>query len=174
MGRKKILERRLARLQAKKTKLTERALASNDVAEVRSINEDLTELNEEITETQEEIAAIDEDAAGAGPEPVPNGEGEQRGLVPGQMPVNSNTVLGSYGLGNGIPAQRNDDPYSAMEYRMAFKAYVQRGTPIPANLLQQRAGGDAGPTVAADLGMIIPTTIMNEFIKKVSKVYGQL
>ena len=45
MGRKKILERRLARLQAKKTKLTERALASNDVAEVRSINEDLTELN---------------------------------------------------------------------------------------------------------------------------------
>ena len=53
MGRKKILERRLARLQAKKTKLTERALASNDVAEVRSINEDLTELNEEITETQE-------------------------------------------------------------------------------------------------------------------------
>ena len=93
MGRKKILERRLARLQAKKTKLTERALASNDAAEVRSINEDLTELNEEITETQEEIAAIDEDAAGAGPEPVPNGEGEQRGLVPGQMPVNSNTVL---------------------------------------------------------------------------------
>lgn len=60
-----------------------------------------------------------------------------------------------------------------MEYREAFKAYVQRGTPIPADLTQ-RAGGDAGPTVAADLGMIIPTTIMNEFIKKVSKVYGQL
>ena len=34
MGRKKVLEKRLARLQAKKTKLTERALASQDAAEV--------------------------------------------------------------------------------------------------------------------------------------------
>lgn len=67
----------------------------------------------------------------------------------------------------------NNDPYGTIEYRTAFKNYVQRGTPIPAELIQ-RAGGDPGPTVAADLGMIIPTTIMNEFIKKVSKVYGQL
>lgn len=49
----------------------------------------------------------------------------------------------------------------------------QRGTPVPADLIQ-RAGGDPGPSVADDIGLIIPTTIMNEFIKEVEKVYGQI
>lgn len=170
MGRKKVLERRLARLQAKKTKLTERALASQDAAEVRSINEELGDLNEEIAETQEEIDAIDEPTPD--PEPDPN---QQRSNPPaGAQMVNGGIPMASY-TQNPAPTQQrsNEDPYATMEYREAFKAYVQRGTPIPANLVQ-RAGGDPGPTVAADLGMIIPTTIMNEFITKVSKIYGQL
>ena len=92
----------------------------------------------------------------------------------GAQQVNNKIPMASYSQNPAGTQQReNKDPYASMEYREAFKAYVQRGTPIPADLTQ-RAGGDAGPTVAADLGMIIPTTIMNEFIKKVSKVYGQL
>lgn len=176
MGRKKILEKRLARLQAKKTKLTERALASQDVAEVHSINEELTELNEEINETREEIDAIDDDMRGGDPasNPLEGGtEPQQRSAVPtNAQHVNGGIVQGVFGQQTG-QQRSNDDPYGTMEYRMAFKDYVQRGTPIPSNLIQ-RAGGDPGPTVAADLGMIIPTTIMNEFITKVSKVYGQL
>lgn len=170
MGRKKVLEKRLARLQAKKTKLTERALASQDAAEVRSINEELGELNEEIAETQEEIDTIEE--VTPDPEPDPN---QQRSNPPvGAQQVNNGIPMASYSQNPAGTQQReNKDPYASTEYREAFKAYVQRGTPIPENLTQ-RAGGDAGPTVAADLGMIIPTTIMNEFIKKVSKVYGQL
>jgi HK97 family phage major capsid protein len=170
VGRKKVLEKRLARLQAKKTKLTERALASQDAAEVRSINEELGELNEEIAETQEEIDTIEE--VTPDPEPDPN---QQRSNPPvGAQQVNNGIPMASYSQNPAGTQQReNKDPYASMEYREAFKAYVQRGTPIPENLTQ-RAGGDAGPTVAADLGMIIPTTIMNEFIKKVSKVYGQL
>ena len=168
MGRKKVLEKRLARLQAKKTKLTERALASQDAAEVRGINEELSELNVVIAETQEEIDAIGE----PDPKPEPN---QQRSNPPvGAQQVNNKIPMASYSQNPAGTQQReNKDPYASMEYREAFKAYVQRGTPIPADLTQ-RAGGDAGPTVAADLGMIIPTTIMNEFIKKVSKVYGQL
>lgn len=170
MGRKKVLEKRLARLQAKKTKLTERALASQDAAEVRSINEELGELNEEIAETQEEIDTIEE--VTPDPEPDPN---QQRSNPPvGAQQVNNGIPMASYSQNPAGTQQReNKDPYASTEYREAFKAYVQRGTPIPENLTQ-RAGGDAGPTVAADLGMIIPTTIMNEFIKKVSKVYGKL
>lgn len=176
MGRKKILEKRLARLQAKKTKLTERALASQDAAEVRSINEELTELNEEINETQEEIDAIDDDTRGGDPasNTAEGGtEPQQRSAVPtNAQHVNGGIAVATYSQQTG-QQRSNDDPYGTMEYRMAFKDYVQRGTPIPANLIQ-RVGGDPGPTVAADLGMIIPTTIMNEFITKVSKVYGQL
>lgn len=178
MGRKKVLEKRLARLQAKKTKLTERAMASQDANEVRSINEQLTDINDEIAETQEEIDAINEE--GEGGDPTSNtGEGgdptQQRSNPPvGAQHVNNGIPLATFGQQTNMTGQRsNEDPYASMEYRMAFKDYVQRGTPIPTNLIQ-RAGGDPGPTVAADLGMIIPTTIMNEFIKKVSKVYGQL
>ena len=74
-----------------------------------------------------------------------------------------------------VPTDSEDkdkkDPYATREYRMAFKAYAQKGTPIPA---EYRAGGDAGTTLTTDIGAIIPTTIMSEFIKEVSKVYGQV
>lgn len=160
MGRKKILEKRLARLNAKKTKLTERALASTDATEVRSINDELAELNEEIAETQEEIDSIVDEPTSE-PAPVPE-DAQQRGGNP----------LASFGIQTSTKRDA-EEPYSSMEYRMAFKDYVQRGTPIPADVIQ-RAGGDKGTTVAADLGMIIPSTIMNEFIKEVSKVYGQV
>lgn len=161
MGRKKILEKRLARLNAKKTKLTERALASTDATEVRQINDELAELNEEIAETQEEIDSITDEPDEPTPAPVPE-DAQQRGGNP----------LASFGV--QTPQKKDaEEPYSSMEYRMAFKDYVQRGTPIPADVIK-RAGGDTGTTVAADLGMIIPSTIMNEFIKEVSKVYGQV
>lgn len=175
MGRKKILEKRLARLKAKRDKLKERALASQDAAEVRSINEDLTDLNEEITETQEEIDAIGDEPEGGDPTSNSTEGGEQRSAVPtNAQHVNGGIVQGVYGQQTSMNQQRGaEDPYGTMEYRTAFKNYVQKGTPIPRDLIQ-RAGGDPGPTVAADLGMIIPTTIMNEFIEKVSKVYGQL
>ena len=159
MGRKKILEKRLARLQKKKDTLTQRALASEDAAEVRSINEELAELNEEIEETQEEIDTI------------PDESEEQRSNVPANAQLVNGIPLATFQQGQ---QQRSEDPFGSMEYREAFKAYVQKGTPIPSELVQKRAGGDAGPTVAADIGAIIPTTIMNEFIEQVSKVYGQL
>lgn len=181
MGRKAILEKRLQRLQAKKQKLKERALASQDAAEVRSINEQLEDINAEISETEEEIEVIDK---GDG-EPSPSGDPDeptnepsnpqQRGLVPlTNEPVGMTAVRGAYGQRTNMSAQPvNNDPYASVEYRNAFKEYVQRGTPIPTELIQ-RAGGDPGPTITSELGAIIPTTIMNEFIKKVSKVYGQL
>ena len=107
MGRKAILEKRLQRLQAKKQKLKERALASQDAAEVRSINEQLEDVNAEIGETEEEIRAID----GEGGEPAPFNDPDdpvndpaaapqQRGLapVPGAGdPVGTTVVRGAYG-----------------------------------------------------------------------------
>lgn len=182
MGRKAILEKRLLRLQTKKQKLKERALASQDAAEVRSINEQLEDVNAEISETEEEIKAIDDEGGEPAPASDPDDPAgdpaaspQQRGLVPVpgmNEPVGMTTVRGAYGQYTNMTAQP-EDPYASIEYRNAFKDYVQRGTPIPMGLVQ-RAGGDPGPTVAAELGAIIPTTIMNEFIKKVSKVYGQL
>lgn len=175
MGRKKILEKRLARLQKRKSDLTARALASQDATEVRSINEQLEDVNAEIAETQEEIDALqDDDPAGDPADPAVD-DPKQRQQVPANAQVRGGNPMAAYNLGTGTNTQQreNTSPYATMEYRQAFMAYVQRGTPIPADLIA-RAGGDQGPSVTADIGAIIPETIMNEFIKEVSKVYGQI
>lgn len=160
--RKKFLEKRMLRLKAKKETLTKRALASEDANEVRSINDEIAEINEEIAETQEELDAVAADEAEeTRSNPPANAQHVNAGIV-------GNTV------GTFEPQKReSEDPYGTMEYRTAFKNYVQRGTPIPANLIQ-RAGGDLGPSVTEDIGLIIPSTIMNEFIKDVQKAYGQI
>lgn len=137
MGRKAILEKRLQRLQAKRQKLKERALASQDAAEVRSINEQLEDVNAEIGETEEEIRAID----GEGGEPAPFNDPDdpvndpaaapqQRGLAPipgAGDPVGTTVVRGAYGQHTNMNNQPdNNDPYGTIEYRTAFKNYVQR------------------------------------------------
>lgn len=173
MGRKKILEKRLARLQKKKNDLTARALASNDAAEVRGINERLVEINEEITETQEEIAALPTDEQEPAADPVATPQQRQQ-TPPANVQTRGGNPMASYTLGNGAGSQQREETgYASLEYRQAFMMFVQRGTEIPSDVLA-RAGGDPGPTVTADIGVIIPETIMKEFIEEVSKVYGNI
>ena len=163
MGRKKVLERRQLKLQNKINALVERSNAQDiTVEELRSIQSQITELREDLQDVNDELAEFE----GEG-EP---GEGEQRSQIPANAQQVNGGIVGSFPQNNG-QTRENDDPYATMEYRQAFMAYVQRGTVIPAEL---RAGGDNGPTVTAELGAIIPTTIMNEFIKEVSKVYGHI
>lgn len=146
--RKKILEKRLARLQAKRNDLIARGQASQDVNEVRSINAEVSDLDAEISETQEEIQAID--AA----------ETEARSAAQASAPVNAQ-IVESFSTRE---AKTEDD----MEYRKAFMAYVQKGTPIPAELRN-------GETIStADTGAAIPITVMNEVINTVRKRYGNL
>ena len=154
--RKKILERRQQRLQKKKTELTQRALASQDAAEVRSINEQINEINEDLDEIREELDAIAEEERSANPpaagEPVPAG---------------AQQINGSFRQGEGQRSE-DEDPLASMEYRQAFRKYVVSGTPIPAEL---RAGN---ATSTVDTGEAIPMTIMNEVINTVRKRYGNL
>lgn len=171
MPRKKILEKRLARLQKKKNDMKARALASQDVNEVRSLNEQLEELNEDIAEVEEEIEALGDEGTGEGAN-EPTEEQLRAAANVQNVQLRGINPLATFNQ-TKPEAREAEQPYSSMEYRMAFKEYVQRGTPIAPDLIA-RAGGDTGTTIAADLGMIIPMTIMNEFIKDVSKVYGQV
>ena len=173
MNRKKVLQKRLARLQAKKAKLVERCNASTDVNEVRSLTEELEDVNAEINETEEEISAIPDEEPEAPAEPAE--DPEQRSKVPaGATLVNP---VASFGMGaTGAQARGNEDPFASMEYRMAFKDYVQRG--VSNELISdgmkawEKRSGVAANTDT--LGAIIPTTLINEFINEVRKVYGQL
>lgn len=62
-----------------------------------------------------------------------------------------------------------EDPLSTMEYRTAFMNYVIDGKQSP--ILQKR--GDATGT-SADLGVLIPQTVIQMIIEGVQGVYGQL
>ena len=174
MNRKKVLQKRLARLQAKKAKLVERCNASTDVNEVRSLTEELEDVNAEINETEEEIAAIPDEEE---PPVEPKDGEEERSKVPAGATLVNGAAVASFGMGvNPAQARSSEDPFATMEYRMAFKDYVQRG--ISGQLIsdgmkawENRSGVAANTDT---LGAIIPTTLINEFINEVKKVYGQL
>ena len=155
--RKKILEKRQQRLQNRKNELTQRALASQDAAEVRAINEQIQEINEDLADIQDELDAIASEERSANPpmvgDPVPENAQQVNG-----------TVTGSFRM----VEERDEDPLASMEYRRAFRNYVINGTEIPAEL----RAGDAIST--ADTGAAIPMTIMNEVINTVRKRYGNL
>ena len=158
--RKKILEKRQQRLQKKKNELTQRALASQDVAEVRSINDQINEINEDLADIQDELDAIAEEERSATP---PAAEAQ---VPEGAQQINGN--VGSFRQGQQDQRSDDEDPLSSMEYRRAFRSYVISGTPIPAEL---RAGNAIS---TSDTGEAIPMTIMNEVINTVRKRYGNL
>lgn len=145
---KAILQKKLERLNAKKTALTTRAMNSTDANEVRSINDQLSEVNAEINETTEMIKAIDE---------------ERSATVPaGATLVNGSVVAGF----SGKAEEKSNVPYTeTVEYRTAFMKYVQTGEPI------MRAGEAISTN---ESGSAIPITVMNDVINTVRKRYGNL
>lgn len=155
--RKKILEKKLARLEAKMQSLTARANTSEDAAEVRRLTEEAEELREEIAETKEEITAIEEEEKAA----------EARSAMPpANAELKNGSILGAFKTEAPANQERsNEDPLSSMEYRQAFMKYVQTGAPIT------RAGEAISTN---ETGAAIPMTIMNDVINTVRKRYGNL
>lgn len=151
--RKKFLEKRMARLQEKRDKIAALAAVSTDAAEVRSLTADLQEIDADIAECREEIALIDAEA-------------EERA----NMPVTVDTPVPAEATTKTVAttAKRNENMLDSKEYRVAFMAYVQRGTEIPAEF----RSGDAIDTT--DTGAAIPLTIMREVINTVRTRYGNL
>lgn len=156
--RKKALEKRLNRLETKKSTLVQRAMTSTDAAEVRSINEQISDINAEIEETREELEAIEaEEARSAAPADAQLQNAEARDLM-----------LGSFQKAEAKTEEKRseEDATSSMEYRQAFMSYVQKGTPMT------KRNGEVIST--AETGAAIPMTVMNDVINTVRKRYGNL
>lgn len=144
---KEYLEQRMKRLEDKKAKLTERAMTSESVDEVRSINAEIEEINGDISDIRAQLDKMTED--------------EKRASA---QTVNANIVNGHV---VATSEQRTEEPTETMEYRKAFMSYVQKGTPIPAELR-----GNAIST--EESGAAIPVTVMREVINTVRKRYGSI
>jgi len=175
--RKKALMKRLQRLQGRRTQLINRGQASQDLAEVRAINDQISQLDEDIEDVQAEIDAIEEEERSQNPTPAGAVPPAASDPVPATaQPVNGG-VVGSFPQ-NG--QMRSETPVlETEEYRRAFMSYIQRGTPIPANYRAAIIDGipaELRQTAinTGDTGAAIPMTVMNEVINTVRKRYGSL
>lgn len=156
---KSALEKKLARLMNKRDDLKTRALASENIEEIRSINAKIDDVNAEIEDIKADISDIEE------------AERENRCLPPMNAQLVNGGIVGAFSQQVNANQQReNTDPFATLEYRMAFMELATKGTPIPANLTQR----DGMPANTNSLGATIPTTVLNEFINEIRKVYGNL
>lgn len=172
MNKKKLLAL-LAKKEARKAELGTKASTATTVEELRSINAELESLNTEIAEFRSITDGMPDDE-----EPIAGGSGEQRGAQPpaaGHSPVPP-VALASFGLG-GQQQQRGIDPddvFDTLEYRNAFKTYATTGEKTPELLKHKAPDMRANAmTTTSDVAAVIPTTILNEVIQKLS-VYGQI
>ena len=157
--RKKTLEKRMARMKKRLADLKAKALASDNAEEVRAINAQMEEINEDLEDIQDELDAIaEEERAQAPAAQTRQAQTRQAQTVNGQ-------IVGAF-TAPAPPEQRSENILESMEYRQAFMAYVQHGTPI------QLRAGEATSTV--DTGAAIPITVMNEVINTVRNRYGNL
>ena len=171
-----ILKKKLARLEANRSKLDADCKLATDAEQVRSMTEMLEEINSEIEETRSMIEYFEKDSDNAP---------ESRQQPPVDAQKHNGNITASYAQNTVQAAQgrSDDDPTATMEYRKAFMHYFQRGTVIPADLMQRVANyraslpaevraGDAINT--GNTGAVIPVTVMREVINTIRKRYGNL
>lgn len=155
--------------EAKIKELKERARKTEDINELRGLNEDIDDIMDELTELKAVYGDADrprDDDKG--------GKGDGNGNDDGNIDVNidetkrSLSPLATMRSDNKATAsKRNADPYATIEYREAFMNFCKNGTPIPKELRADAI------TTTDDASAVIPTTILNEIVKEMA-VYGNL
>lgn len=173
-------------IKNKKEKLTElqgRSDKSSDLNEVRSIGLEIDNIKEEIRNAEVELSNIETK--------------EQEDLIEQNLnnrnafnPNQALNVLYSTSMNQTQNRTENDNPLSTLEYRQAFMNYAKTGVRsdvlnnslIQYRTYQLRSEGTnsdeidlaLNETVSTDLGVLLPHTVVQELIKKISKVRGQL
>lgn len=148
---KKLIEAKQKRSQ----ELREQIKNAQTADEVRSLGNQLTDVEDEIRNAQAQLTAI---------------ENEER-----QKPQGGFDPKASFGQ-NGTQNQERsgDDPLATMEYRTAFMKYVQRGEMNEVLKAQMEKRGSDDRTDSTDLGVLLPSTVIQSIMTEVEKVYGQL
>lgn len=174
---KDYLKKLIARKQAKLEELRKRMKESQDVNEVRSLGDTLESVMEELQEAKAKLEELDkmEDNKddGVADDTQEDNDGSGKGDdKAARSAFNPNRVLATAEMRNGnVRSADPNDPRASMEYRSAFMAYVQRG--VTSDVLQYEARANETGT-SANLGVLLPTTVVQEIITGVEKVYGQL
>lgn len=154
----------IARKNKELAELKKRNAESEDINEVKSIGSQIESVNEEIKDAEDQLKEVEKEEA-------KEAEKENDEARSGFNPAKAMNVVAS-AKQNAEARQESEDPRATMEYRKAFMDYVQKGT-VNKDVLQFEERADATGT-SSNLGVLIPTTVMQEIIKGVEKKYGQL
>lgn len=145
---KKFLQDLISRKTKARDDMKKRALESEDINEVRSLNSQIDTINDEIRDAQSQLDAIENAEQQGAPL-----NGDQRGFNP----------LAAYGLNGNNAELRNLEGIDSVEYREAFMQNVIRGVEIPQEL---RANEN---TLTNDVTSVIPTVLVNQIIERMEQ-----
>lgn len=152
---KNYLEKRQKALMDKREKLIKRSQESEDVNEVRAINDELMDIANELHDIADELAKLSDNGDGDGS----NGDGG-RPADGGQRSFNP---IATYGMGAVAKRDANAGTTDSMEYRTAFMNYVLRNKPIPAEVRE------AANTTTTDVASVIPTVLVNRIVESMEE-----
>lgn len=149
----------LQKAREKREALCTSIRSAKTTKELDDLELELRKLDIEIKDLEDKVQAESDDAAKRS-----KNEGD---------PVGGLNPLTTYRGNTTEPNKRSSDEdiYSSMEYRQAFRNYVVSGTPIPEQFKQEQRSDAL--TVVGDVGAVIPTTIMNKVIEDLT-VEGKL
>lgn len=120
-----------------------------------AVDAEIDKLEAEKKETEEKIEGLEKE--------VEDLEKELAGIEEGQKETRK----------DGKVEMSNKFTRDSMEYRTAFRDYIQTGK-VDREILQfEQRSGDA-VSAASDLGVLLPETVVQEIITGVGKVHGQL
>lgn len=163
---KDFLNKMLLAKNAEMEKLSAKMKASESADEVREIGETLIALRDEINEIEKQLGELNKQEEK--PVEEDNKEDNEEDTKEEGVDSRSFNVLSTYGV-NKMEERKELKGRDSMEYRVAFKDYVQKGIISP--ILEKRADG---PSTTGDLGVLVPNTVMNEIITKLGNQYGQI
>lgn len=146
---KDFLKKLIADKNAKLATIRSKVDASSSVEEVRSLTAEAESVQAEIRAAEAQLAELE--------------AAEKR-----EIPADATLVNGTVKASAKTPEARADESkFDSMEYRRAFMAYVQSGTPIPSEYRSEA-------NTTAETGAAVPITVMREVINTVKKKYGNL
>lgn len=170
---KKFLEDLIARKKSGVEKLEARMKDSQNADEVRSIGDTLLALRDEINEAEKQLAELDSKDDSSEPDTISADDNDNARSTK----LNPLATFSNLAIDNSVRA--DEDVRSTMEYRKAFKDYVQTGAIADVLQFRNNRNGEIvkradTPLQSADLGVLLPTTVVQEIIKGVEKTYGML
>lgn len=170
---KKFLKDLIARKKSEVEKLEARMKESQNADEVRSIGDTLLALRDEINEAEKQLAELDNKDDSSEPDTMSADDNNNARSTK----MNPLATFSNLATDNSVRA--DEDVRSTMEYRKAFKDYVQTGAIDDVLQFRNNRNGEIvkradTPLQSADLGVLLPTTVVQEIIKGVEKTYGML